>query len=194
MIIKSATYEITAVNPDQYPKSELPEIVMLGRSNVGKSSVINTLTGKKNLARVGSTPGKTRQLNFYNINGAFRLVDLPGYGYANVSKKEKQSWGTLADTYLTNRKQITLALMIIDVRHMPSNEDIMMLDWLTANNVDYLIVGNKSDKLSRAQVSSRLKDIRYELQLPNHIKLIPFSSVKIQGKTELLHEISSKII
>lgn len=191
MIIKNASYEVTAVKPEQYPEGDIPEIAFVGRSNVGKSSIINTLVNRKNLARVGSTPGKTRQINFFNVDNVLRLVDLPGYGYANVSKEEKASWGKLADAYLSTRSQLKLIIMLVDIRHTPTKDDKVMHQWLKDTNIPYIVVTTKSDKISRAQISKRIGEIRKELELTDNISIIPFTSLKKQGKDELLEEIAS---
>jgi GTP-binding protein len=193
MIIKNSRYEVTAVKPDQYPKTIIPEIAFVGRSNVGKSSIINTLLSRKNLARVGATPGKTRQVNFYNVDERFYFVDLPGYGYASVSKTEKSSWGNIIETYLSTRKQLKLVIMLVDIRHTPSKDDKLMHDWIMSYNMPYIIVAAKADKISRAQINLKLKDIRGELGLTGDIKLIAFSSETRQGKEEILEAVSCSI-
>ena len=132
MEIRDASYEITAVKPEQYPKGLLPEVALVGRSNVGKSSVINALLNRKNLARVSSTPGKTRGINFYNIDQRLYFADLPGYGYAAVSKTMKASWDEMIGTYLHARDQLKLILMLVDIRHAPSKEDKMMYEWIAS--------------------------------------------------------------
>lgn len=191
MIVNNARHEVTAVRPDQYPRSDIPEIAFVGRSNVGKSSLINTLLNRKKLARVGATPGKTRQINFYNVEDTLYFVDLPGYGYASVSKSERLSWGKLADTYLTTRKQLKLILMLVDIRHKPSEHDKMMHNWIQTYGVSYIIVATKADKVSRSQVKRRIDEIRGTLELGEGVKVIPFSSTKKIGKGELWEEIDS---
>lgn len=193
MIVKNAKYELTAVKPEQYPGGDLPEVAFVGRSNVGKSSMINTLLNRKNLARVGATPGKTRQINFYNIDEKLYFVDLPGYGYASVSKTERKSWGEVIDTYLASRTQLKLIIMLIDIRHTPSEDDRTMFQWLEDVNIPYLLAATKTDKLSRSQVAARLGDIRSTFEGGEGIKLIPFSSEKKQGMEELWKEIDAAL-
>ncbi len=185
MNINNAKYELTAVRPDQYPKSEVPEIAFAGRSNVGKSSFINTLLNRKNLARVGATPGKTRELNFYNIDNTIYFVDLPGYGYAGVSKEQKSSWGRMIETYLTTRPQLALIMLLVDIRHKPSNDDIQMYGWIKSFNVPHIIAATKADKISRSELFKKIKDIRETLGLEENEKVVPFSSEKRTGKDEI---------
>ncbi len=178
MIIKNASHEITAVKPNQYPVTGFPEIAFAGRSNVGKSSIINTLVNRKSLARVGSTPGKTRQINFFSVNENFYLVDLPGYGFASVSKEMKASWSNIIETYLYSRKEnfLKMVVLLVDIRHSPSKDDIMMYQWLKGFGLNTLIIANKADKISRGQINPRINDIRKVLQLDEAEKVIPFST------------------
>ena len=193
MDITNAKYEITAVKPGQYPVHHLPEIAMVGRSNVGKSSIINALLNRKNLARESSTPGKTREINFYNIDQTFYFVDLPGYGYARVSKEKKDSWGGMIETYLYSRKQLKLIMMMVDIRHAPSREDRIMYDWIVNQGRPRLIVAMKLDKISRGQVINRLKDIRTTLEMNDEDVLIPFSAETKQGREEVWSRIREYI-
>jgi GTP-binding protein len=190
MIIKNASHEITAVKPNQYPVSGFPEIAFAGRSNVGKSSIINTLVNRKALARVGSTPGKTRQINFFNVNDQFYLVDLPGYGFANVSKEMKASWQNIIETYLYSRKEshLKMVVLLVDIRHSPSKDDIMMYQWLKGFGLNTLVIANKSDKISRSQINVRVNDIRKVLQLDSSEKVIPFSTENRYGLEKVLGE------
>ncbi|HEX2925691.1 MAG TPA: ribosome biogenesis GTP-binding protein YihA/YsxC [Ruminiclostridium sp.] len=183
MVIKNAAHEITAVKPNQYPATGFPEIAFAGRSNVGKSSIINTLVNRKSLARVGSTPGKTRQINFFNVNDEFYLVDLPGYGFANVSKEMKASWQNIIETYLYSRKEnfLKMVVLLVDIRHSPSKDDIMMYQWLKGFGLNTLIIANKADKISRGQINVRINDIRKVLQLGSAEKVIPFSTENRYG-------------
>lgn len=193
MIIKNSKHEITAVSRSQYPVGNLPEIAFVGRSNVGKSSIINSLLGRKNLARVGKTPGKTRELQFYNIDDKFYLVDLPGYGYASVSKQKKSSWNNFIDEYLSLREQLQLIIMLVDIRHEPSDDDKLMYDWLKNNNIPFVVVGTKIDKITRTHISKRTSDISKSLDISGTVRPIPFSAESKEGKDELLAIISEAI-
>lgn len=185
MKVKNATFVITAVQPSQYPKQRLPEIAFVGRSNVGKSSIINALANQKGLARVAATPGKTRQINFFDIDHVLFFADLPGYGFAKVSKVEKEFWGEMIETYLHTREQLRLIIMLVDIRHAPTDEDKMMLDWIRAENRPVLVVASKLDKISRNQLPTRLKEIRLTLAFNDAEILIPYSSETKQGIPEL---------
>jgi len=191
--INNARFELTAVKPSQYPANNIPEMAFVGRSNVGKSSVINTLLNRKNLARVGSAPGKTRVINFYNIDDKAYFVDLPGYGYANVSKSDKSVWGKMIETYLHSRKYLELILMLVDIRHTPTDNDVLMYEWIRSYNLLHLIIAAKSDKIPRGRVNSRISDIRLTLSCTDEIPVIPFSSITKQGRDEIWEQIN-KII
>lgn len=193
MIINNSKYELTAVKPEQYPITQLPEIAFAGRSNVGKSSIINSLANRRNLARVGATPGMTRQINFYNIDDKFYFVDLPGYGYASVAKTEKVFWGDIIETYLSTRLALKLVILLVDIRHEPSKDDKLMHEWLVHHKVPYIVVATKSDKISRSQSNLRLKEISKTLELMPPAKLLPYSSESKQGKDELLEIIEEFI-
>ncbi len=195
MIVKKAEHVITAVKPNQYPATGYPEIAFVGRSNVGKSSIINTLVNRKSLARVGATPGKTRQINFYNVNDTFYLVDLPGYGFANVSKDMKASWENIIETYLYSRKgnNLKLIVMLVDIRHSPSKDDITMYQWLRGFGLNTIIIATKADKISRSQINLKINDIKKVLQLDNTIKVIPFSSEKRIGLEAVWGEIDADL-
>jgi GTP-binding protein len=195
MIVKKAEHVITAVKPNQYPSTGYPEIAFVGRSNVGKSSIINTLVNRKSLARVGGTPGKTRQINFYNVNDTFYLVDLPGYGFANVSKEMKASWENIIETYLYSRKEnnLKLIVLLVDIRHSPSKDDITMNQWIRGFGLNTLVIATKADKISRSQISLRVNDIKKVLQLSSADKVIPFSSEKRIGIEEVWSEIDEKL-
>lgn len=185
MKIKSAVHVITAVKPNQYPEAYLPEVAFAGRSNVGKSSMINVLTNRKRLAYVGATPGKTRQINFFSINDELRLVDLPGYGFAKVSKSERKSWGALANTYLHSRKCLKLVVHLLDIRHKPTEQDIEMTEWLKSSGIPYAVCAAKSDKISRGNYRKHIKRILDTLELPEDTPLVIFSSDKRMGIDEL---------
>ena len=195
MIVKKAEHVITAVKPNQYPATGYPEIAFVGRSNVGKSSIINTLVNRKSLARVGSTPGKTRQINFYNVNDTFYLVDLPGYGFANVSKEMKASWENIIETYLYSRKEnnLKLIVLLVDIRHSPSRDDITMNQWLRGFGLNTLIIATKADKISRSQINIRISEIKKVLQLSSSDKVIPFSSEKRIGIEAVWSEIDENL-
>lgn len=193
MDIKNARYEVTAVKPEQYPVHKLSEVALVGRSNVGKSSIINALLNRKDLARVASTPGKTRVINFYNIDETMYFVDLPGYGYARVSKTEKALWDKMIETYLYSRKQLKLIIMLVDIRHAPSNEDKMMYEWIVNQDRLSLVVATKLDKISHSQVNNRLQDIRLTLEMNAEESLIPFSAVTKQGRDEIWSQLKQII-
>ena len=189
MIIKKAEIMISAVEPDQYPNTGWPEIALAGRSNVGKSSLINSLVNRKALARVGNTPGKTRIINFYNINDNLSLVDLPGYGYAKVSREEKQSWGKLAETYLNTRKNLNMILLLVDIRHDPTPDDVVMLNYIKESGREYAVIATKTDKINRSEYKKHMNRIRIVLELEKECEIIAFSSLKRMG----IEEVWSKI-
>jgi ribosome biogenesis GTP-binding protein YsxC/EngB len=191
--VNNTRYELTAVKPDQYPQNNIPEIIFVGRSNVGKSTVINTLLNRKNLARVGSTPGKTREINFYNIDDKAYFVDLPGYGYANVSKSKKSAWGSMIETYLHSRKYLELIMMLVDIRHTPTDNDIIMYEWIQSHNMPNLIIATKADKISRGRINSRINDIRITLKCTAGIPVIAFSSITKQGRDEIWEQINNRL-
>lgn len=175
----------TAVNEAQYPSPDMPELALVGRSNVGKSSLINCLVNRKKLARTSSTPGKTATINFYEIDGKFRIVDLPGYGYAKVSKMEKEKWGKMIETYLSTRLNLMQIVQLVDSRHKPTADDKMMMDWVRNSGFEPVVVATKLDKLKKSQIEGNLTTIYNELQLDENSILIPFSSEKKDGKEEL---------
>lgn len=191
MNLNKARYELTAVRPDQYPLTGLPEIAFVGRSNVGKSSIINALLNRRGLARKSGTPGKTREINFYNIDDIFYLVDLPGYGYASVSREKKTSWGGVVDTYLTTRKNLSAIFMLVDIRHDPSQEDVVMNEWIQHQDIKRIIVANKVDKIPRAQVKMKTQNISKILGLDAESKCISFSAETKQGRDEVWKEINA---
>ncbi len=177
---------MTAVKPQQYPDESLPEIALVGRSNVGKSSLINCLANRKNIARTSSTPGKTATINFYEIAGKYRIVDLPGYGYAKVSKQEKEKWGDMIEGYLSNRQSLVQVIQLVDARHKPTADDKMMFDWIKSYNYEPLVVATKIDKLKKSQVEGNLTAIYEDLQLTEESVLIPFSSENRQGREQVI--------
>ncbi len=185
MKITSSEIVISAVSPKQYPDDGKPEFAVVGRSNVGKSSTINTMLNRKGLARVSSSPGKTRTINFYIINGEFHLVDLPGYGYAKVSKNEKSSWGNMIETYLKSRENLYEVILLVDIRHEPTAEDKMMYDWIKHYGYGSIVIATKSDKISRGKHQKHIKIIREKLGMSPTDKVIPVSSLKKQGTDKL---------
>ncbi len=178
-----------AVKPAQYPPDNMVEIAFAGRSNVGKSSLLNLLTGRKKLAKVSGSPGKTRTINFYQINDAFRIVDLPGYGYAKVSKNVSEDWGRMMEQYLSGREGLVKVVQLVDVRHEPTRQDIQMYDYLRHYGLDGIVVATKADKVSRNQLSKNLSVIRKALKLSQEDQVIPVSALKRTGQDQLLAEI-----
>lgn len=193
LIINNAKFEISAVKPQQYPAGNLPEVAFAGRSNVGKSSIINTLLNRKAIARVSSTPGKTREINFYNLDQKLYFVDLPGYGYAKVSKEKKSSWGEVINTYLDTRQTLALTILLVDIRHLPSADDCMMFNWIKKSNIPYLLVASKADKITRGQLNQSLQAIRKTLGLDSEAEIIPFSAETKQGREEIWKRIDSMV-
>ena len=189
MQINKSELEAVAVKSAQYPESSVPEIAFAGRSNVGKSSLLNLLTRRKNLARVSGSPGKTRTINFYRINDEFRIVDLPGYGYARVSKSESEKWGAMMESYLENRESLLKVIQLVDIRHKPSAQDVQMYDYLKYFNLDGIVVATKADKVSSNQRSKNILEIRKTLGMSKADKIIPVSALKKSGHEVLLDEI-----
>ncbi|HBN84088.1 MAG TPA: YihA family ribosome biogenesis GTP-binding protein [Clostridiales bacterium] len=181
----NARHEATCVSSEQYPPSDLPEIILCGRSNVGKSSFINTMTNRKNLARVGQTPGKTRQIIFFNIEDKIRFVDMPGYGYAKVSKTEQESWKPLTDEYFRSNRNISLALLFMDIRRDPSFEDLMMMEWFNQNGISYMVVAVKTDKFAKSKVKFEIERLQKGLVSHYRNEIFPFSSSKKEGVEKL---------
>ena len=189
MIIKKAELETVAVKKSQYPEDNVPEIAFAGRSNVGKSSLLNLLTNRKSLARVSGAPGKTRTINFYRINDAFRIVDLPGYGYAKISKSISENWGDMMEEYFQNRQGLKKVVQLVDIRHAPSAQDVQMYEYLRHYGLDGLVVASKADKVSRNEMQKCMKTIRQTLKLGPEDLVIPVSALKRQGHDNLLDEI-----
>ena len=185
MIIKSAVLDIVCGITSKIPDTGLPEVAFAGKSNVGKSSLINALMNRKSYARISATPGKTQTINFYNINEEMYLVDLPGYGYAKVSEKDKIEWGKLIERYLHGSKQLRAVFLLIDIRHDPSANDKMMYDWIVEQGFEPIIIATKLDKLKRSQVQKHVKMVKTGLNLVPGTKIIPFSSVTKQGRDEI---------
>lgn len=176
MIIKNPRFEISAVKANQYPKNGLPEVVLVGKSNVGKSSFINTMINRKKLARTSSEPGKTRQLNFYNMDDKFYFVDLPGYGYSKMSKQEQVKVGEFIEYYLQHRKEICLIIFLVDIRHDPTQNDFLMYDYVIRSGLPCMILANKADKIAKTKVDDTAKNIQKQLNPIGDITTLPFSS------------------
>lgn len=185
MIIRNTALETVCGITSKIPDNQLPEIAFAGKSNVGKSSLINALMNRKSLARISSQPGKTQTINFYNINHAMYLVDLPGYGYAKVPESEKAKWGKMVENYLHKSKQLKAVFLLIDIRHKPSANDKQMYDWIVYQGYHPIIIATKLDKLKRSQVQKCVKEVKEGLGLSGSDVLIPFSSVTKQGRDEI---------
>ncbi len=186
MKITKSDIEAVAVKPSQYPPDNLKEIAFAGRSNVGKSSLLNLLTGRKKLAKVSGSPGKTRTINFYVINDEFRIVDLPGYGYAKVSKSVSQDWGAMMEKYFQTRENLLKVIQLVDIRHEPSKQDVEMYNYLRYYGLDGIVVATKADKISRNQIPKHIKQIKQTLKLGKDDIVIPVSALKRTGYEELL--------
>jgi GTP-binding protein len=182
MKVTSSDIVISAVKPEQYPETDLPEFALAGRSNVGKSSFINKMLNRKGLARISSKPGKTQTLNFYLINEILHFVDVPGYGYAKVSKSERAAWGKMIETYLTSREQLRAVVQIVDLRHPPTEDDVMMYDFLKHYEIPCVIIATKADKIPRGKWQKYLKVTKETLDLDENDHLIVFSSETGEGK------------
>lgn len=185
MVIKNVNLETVCGITSRLPENKLPEIAFAGKSNVGKSSLINALMNRKSYAWISATPGKTQTINYYNINQELYLVDLPGYGYAKISEQEKQKWGEMVERYLHSSKQLKAIFLLIDIRHEPSVNDKMMYDWIVSQGYHPIIIATKFDKIKRSQKDKQVKIVRQGLGLPDGTKVIPFSSVTKQGRDEL---------
>lgn len=185
MIIKELSLETVCGITSVLPENDKPEIAFAGKSNVGKSSLINALMNRKSFARISATPGKTQTINFYNINQEMYLVDLPGYGYAKVSEKAKEQWGKLIERYLEGSKQLLAVFLLIDIRHDPSANDKLMYDWIVHQGYNPIIIATKLDKLKRSQVQKHVKMIKQGLDLVPGTAVIPFSSLSKQGREEI---------
>ena len=186
MKIKSSELRTVCGPTSKLPAEELPEIAFAGRSNVGKSSLINSLLNRKNLARTSSSPGKTVTINFYIINEMFYLVDLPGYGYAKASPQERAKWGKMIEKYLSTRDVLRAVVLLVDIRHAPTKDDVMMYEWIVANGLKPIIVATKLDKIKRSQKDKNLKIVRETLGAEKDVKIVPYSSETKAGRDELL--------
>ena len=189
MKIRSSEIVVSAIRKEQYPAEGLPEIALVGRSNVGKSSATNALLNRRNFARTSQTPGKTRTINFYKINNEFYFVDLPGYGYAKVSKSEKDKWGVIMERYLQDRQELCAIFLLVDIRHEPTNDDVMMYEWIKHFGYNCVVIATKADKISRGQYQKHISIIRKKLQLEKDEKVIPLSSSKKTGVEDVGNEI-----
>lgn len=193
MKIKSINLDIVCGVTSKLPENTIPEVAFAGKSNVGKSSLINALMNRKSYARTSSQPGKTQTINFYNINEAIYFVDLPGYGYAKASKTEVEKWGKLIEKYLHTSNQLKCVFLLIDIRHEPGANDRMMYDWVISNGFTPVIIATKLDKIKRSQIDKQIKLIRTTLKAPSTIKIVPFSAETKQGRDEI-YEIIDKIL
>jgi GTP-binding protein len=193
MEIKQSEFITSAVKPEQYPTDNRLEIAFVGRSNVGKSSLINSLTNRRKLVKVSRTPGKTRLVNFFLINNEFYFVDLPGYGYAKVSRTEKESWGKFIETYLVNRGQLKRIILLVDCRRKPSEDDKLMYDFIKHYGYECTVVATKTDKLTKNELKKNMAMLKKELDLAGDDKLLTYSSLNKQGKEELLENIESAL-
>ena len=193
VIINNVELEAVAVAPAGYPDSGLPEVAFVGRSNVGKSSLINTMINRKSLARTSQTPGKTRTINFYNVEDMLYFVDLPGYGYAKAPRSESQKWGQMIEQYLLNRQSLRAIMLLIDIRHEPTANDIQMYNWLKHYGYDIIIAATKHDKLKRSQVGAAKSAIIKKLGLSKDDIIIPFSSETREGRDAMWSVIKDKI-
>lgn len=194
MVIKSLNLETVCGITSSLPDNPYPEIAFAGKSNVGKSSLINALMNRKSYARISATPGKTQTINFYNVNEELYLVDLPGYGYARVSENEKLQWGNLVERYLHNSKQLKTIFLLIDIRHAPSVNDKTMYEWIVGNGYRPVIIATKLDKIKRSQKDKQLKLIREGLSILPGTIIIPFSSMSKQGRDEIWELVETKVL
>ena len=193
MKITRSELEAVAVKPAQYPPEDLPEIAFAGRSNVGKSSLLNLITGRKALARVSGSPGKTRTINFYRCNDEFRIVDLPGYGFAKISRSESEKWGAMIEGYLETRPNLLKVVQLVDIRHRPSAQDVQMYDYLKYYGLDGIVVATKADKVGSSEKAKNIKLIRQTLGMKKDDMLVPVSALKRSGDSELLDVLEALI-
>lgn len=191
--VQKAEFIRSAAKKEDFPRDLLPQVVFSGRSNVGKSSVINRLLNRKNLARVGSAPGKTTHINYFLIDEKLYLVDLPGYGYAKVSKTERERWGRLIETWFADTQLMSLGVMIVDIRHKPTADDCTMAQWFQSCGKPFVVVANKLDKIKKSELVPNVERIRETLGLTEETMVIPFSAEKASGRQELLEQIIAHI-
>ncbi len=183
----------SAASPKDFPRDRMPQVAFSGRSNVGKSSVINRLLNRKNFARVGASPGKTTHINYFEIDKTFYLVDLPGYGYAKVSKTERERWGKLMEQYFADPELMTLGVMIVDSRHKPTADDCTMAQWYRDAGCPVIVVANKLDKLKKSEIAPNIQRIRETLELSGDVEIIPFSAEKGDGRQDLINAIFARM-
>ena len=193
MVIKSAVLDIVCGITSKIPDTGLPEVAFAGKSNVGKSSLINGLMNRKALARTSAQPGKTQTINFYKINDELDLVDLPGYGYARVTPAEKEKWGKMIENYLHNSKQLRAVFLLIDIRHEPSSNDKLMYDWIVSQGFQPILIATKADKIKRSQLQKQLKILRTGLGVGTEVMMIPFSAETKQGREEIWNYLETEI-
>ena len=193
MVIKNVSLETVCGITSKLPDSKYPEVAFAGKSNVGKSSLINALMNRKSLARTSAQPGKTQTINFYNINDALYFVDLPGYGYANASEEGKAKWGKMIEDYLHKSKKLKAVFLLIDIRHAPGNNDCIMYDWIVKQGYEPIIIATKLDKIKRSQIAKQVKLIRETLKMKSETIIIPFSAETKQGRDEIYTVIDSYI-
>ena len=193
MVIKNVSLETVCGITSRFPENSLPEIAFAGKSNVGKSSLINAVMNRKSLARTSAQPGKTQTINFYNVNDAFYLVDLPGYGYAKVSEEVKAKWGRMVERYLRQSRQLKAVFLLIDIRHEPSANDRQMYDWIISQGYHPIIIATKLDKLKRSQVPAAVKTVREGLKAGKETIILPFSALTKQGREEIYEVIDGLI-
>ncbi len=185
MEVNNVNLEAVGVKLSQYPNTGLPEVAFVGKSNVGKSTLINAMVRRKSLARTSSSPGKTRTINFYNVENVMYIVDVPGYGYAKAPKSEIEKWGRMIEEYLEKRQELEAIVMLVDIRHEPGENDVLMYNWLKHYGYDIIIAATKSDKINRSQIQKQLSIIKNKLKLANEDVLITFSGVSKVGVDEL---------
>ena len=193
MVIKNVSLETVIGVTSKIPQNEMPEIAFAGKSNVGKSSLINALMNRKSLARTSAQPGKTQTINFYNINQELYFVDLPGYGYAKVSREEKEKWGKMVEKYLSKSNVLRAVFLLIDIRHDPSANDKLMYDWICANGFQPIVIATKADKINRSQLQKQVKAVRQGLGVDKETAVIPFSAQTRQGRDEI-YEMMDRIL
>ncbi|EGQ3718444.1 YihA family ribosome biogenesis GTP-binding protein [Staphylococcus pseudintermedius] len=184
---------ISAVKPEQYPELDLPEVALSGRSNVGKSTFINSMIGRKNMARTSQQPGKTQTLNFFNIDNQLIFVDVPGYGYAKVSKKQREAFGKMIETYITTREALKLMIQLVDLRHPPTEDDVLMYDFLKYCDIPTLIIATKEDKIPKGKVQKHIKIIKEKLELESGDQIISYSSIEKKKQDQIWAAISAFI-